>query len=389
VQDQVQIDHDIIAGVRTFVEKEVMPVASDLEHRNEYPQALVDRMKELGLFGATIPEEYGGLGLSVSTYAMVVEELCRGWMSLSGILNTHLMMAYLLRTHGTEEQKRRFLPAMARGEKRAALGLTEPHAGSDAQQIRTTAIRRGDAYYVNGSKMWSTNARTGTMFALVVKTDPKANPPHKGISVFVAEKGHPGCTVSRDLPKLGYKGVESSEVAFEDFPIPAENLIGKEGEGFKYVMAALEVGRVNIAARAVGVAQAAFEAAIKYAQERETFGKPICEHQAIQLKLADMATKIEAARLLTRNAAAKKDRGERSDVEAGMAKLFASEICHEVALEAMRIHGGYGYSQEFPVERYYRDAPLMIIGEGTNEIQRLVIARGLLARAGYKTKGGL
>ena len=389
MQDQVQIDHDIIAGVRTFVEKEVLPVASDLEHRNEYPQALVDRMKELGLFGATIPEEYGGLGLSVSTYAMVVEELCRGWMSLSGILNTHLMMAYLLRTHGTEEQKRRFLPAMARGEKRAALGLTEPHAGSDAQQIRTTAVRRGDAYYVNGSKMWSTNARTGTMFALVAKTDPKANPPHKGISVFVAEKGHAGCTISRDLPKLGYKGVESAEVAFEDFPIPAENLIGKEGEGFKYVMAALEVGRVNIAARAVGVAQAAFEAAIKYAQERETFGKPICEHQAIQLKLADMATKIEAARLLTRSAAAKKDRGERSDVEAGMAKLFASEICHEVALEAMRIHGGYGYSQEFPVERYYRDAPLMIIGEGTNEIQRLVIARGLLARAGYRTKSGL
>jgi len=389
VQDQVQIDHDIIAGVRTFVEKEVLPVASDLEHRNEYPQALVDRMKDLGLFGATIPEEYGGLGLSVSTYAMVVEELCRGWMSLSGILNTHLMMAYLLRTHGTEEQKRRFLPAMARGEKRAALGLTEAHAGSDAQQIRTTAVRRGDSYYVNGSKMWSTNARTGTMFALVVKTDPKANPPHKGISVFVAEKGHPGCTISRDLPKLGYKGVESAEVAFEDFPIPAENLIGKEGEGFKYVMAALEVGRVNIAARAVGVAQAAFEAAIKYAQERETFGKPICEHQAIQLKLADMATKIEAARLLTRSAAAKKDRGERSDVEAGMAKLFASEICHEVALEAMRIHGGYGYSQEFPVERYYRDAPLMIIGEGTNEIQRLVIARGLLARAGYRTKSGL
>ncbi|HYC21074.1 MAG TPA: acyl-CoA dehydrogenase family protein [Candidatus Bathyarchaeia archaeon] len=389
MQDQVQIDHDIIAGVRTFVEKEVLPVASDLEHRNEYPQALVDRMKELGLFGATIPEEYGGLGLSVSTYAMVVEELCRGWMSLSGILNTHLMMAYLLRTHGTEEQKRRFLPAMARGEKRAALGLTEPHAGSDAQQIRTTAVRRGDAYYVNGSKMWSTNARTGTMFALVAKTDPKANPPHKGISVFVAEKGHAGCTISRDLPKLGYKGVESAEVAFEDFPIPAENLIGKEGEGFKYVMAALEVGRVNIAARAVGVAQAAFEAAIKYAQERETFGKPICEHQAIQLKLADMATKIEAARLLTRSAAAKKDRGERSDVEAGMAKLFASEICHEVALEAMRIHGGYGYSQEFPVERYYRDAPLMIIGEGTNEIQRLVIARGLLARAGYRTRSGL
>ncbi|HEY8517157.1 MAG TPA: acyl-CoA dehydrogenase family protein [Candidatus Binatia bacterium] len=391
----VQIDQDIIAGVRAFVDKEVMPVASELEHRNEYPQALVDRMKEMGLFGATIPEEYGGLGLSISTYAVIVEELCRGWMSLSGILNTHLMIAYIIRTFGNEEQKKRFLPAMARGEKRAALGLTEAHAGSDAQRIRTVAVKQGDRYIVNGSKMWSTNARTGTMFGLVVKTDPTANPPHTGISMLIAEKFDdqgkpiPGCTISRDLPKLGYKGVESAEVAFEDFPVPTANLVGREGEGFKYVMAGLEIGRVNIAARAVGVAQAALDAALKYAQERETFGKPICEHQAIQLKLADMATKIEAARLLTRSAAAKKDRGERSDVEAGMAKLFASETCHEVALEAMRIHGGYGYSQEFPVERYYRDAPLMIIGEGTNEIQRLVIARGLLKRAGYKRPAGL
>ncbi|MEW6268669.1 MAG: acyl-CoA dehydrogenase family protein [Thermodesulfobacteriota bacterium] len=391
----VQIDQDIITGVRAFVDKEVMPVASELEHRNEYPQALVDRMKQMGLFGATIPEEFGGLGLSVSTYAVIVEELCRGWMSLSGILNTHLMIAYVIRSFGNDEQKRRFLPAMARGEKRAALGLTEAHAGSDAQRIRTVAVKHGDQYVVNGSKMWSTNARTGTMFGLVVKTDPTANPPHKGITLLLAEKldaqgkAIPGCTISRDLPKLGYKGVESAEVAFEDFPVPAANLVGREGEGFKYVMAGLEVGRVNIAARAVGVAQAALDAALKYSQERETFGKPICEHQAIQLKLADMATKIEAARLLTRSAAAKKDRGERSDVEAGMAKLFASETCHEVALEAMRIHGGYGYSQEFPVERYYRDAPLMIIGEGTNEIQRLVIARGLLARAGYKRPPGV
>jgi len=392
VQD-ASIDHDIIAGVRTFVDKEVMPVASDLEHRDEYPTALVARMKELGLFGATIPEQYGGLGLSVSTYAMVVEELCRGWMSLSGILNTHLMIAYVIRMFGNDEQRERFLPVMARGEKRAALGLTEAHAGSDAQRIRTVAAKQGDHYLVNGSKMWSTNARTGTMFGLVVKTDPTASPPHRGMTLLIAEKSDaagkpiPGCTISRDLPKLGYKGVESSEVAFEDFPVPAENLVGREGEGFKYVMAGLEVGRVNIAARAVGVAQAALEAALKYSQERETFGQPICEHQAIQLKLADMATKVEAARLLTRSAAAKKDRGERSDVEAGMAKLFASETCHEVALEAMRIHGGYGYSQEFPVERYYRDAPLMIIGEGTNEIQRLVIARGILARSGYKAKG--
>ncbi len=382
------IDDDIISGVRTFVQKEVMPVASDLEHRNEDPQALADRMKELGLFGATIPEQFGGLGLSVSSYARVVEELCRGWMSLSGILNTHLMVAWVIRTYGNDEQRERFLPAMARGEKRAAFGLTEAHAGSDAQRIRTVAVRRGDHYVVDGTKMWSTNARTGTMFGLVVKTDPKSDPPHKGMSFLLAEKGAPGCTVSRDLPKLGYKGVESAEVQFEAFPVPATNLVGKEGSGFQYAMAGLEVGRVNIAARAVGVAQAAFDAALHYSQERETFGKPICEHQAIQIKIADMATKIEAARLLTRSAAEKKDRGERSDVEAGMAKLFASEICHEVAFEAMRIHGGYGYSQEYPVERYYRDAPLMVIGEGTNEIQRLVIAKGLLARAGYKKPGG-
>lgn len=379
-----QLDSDIIQAVRAFVDKEVIPVANELEHANEYPQALVDQMKELGLFGATIPEEYGGLGLTVSTYAGIVEELCRGWMSLSGILNTHLMIAYVIRTFGNDEQKKRFLPAMAVGEKRAAMGLTEAHAGSDAQQIRTVAHREGDVYVVNGSKMWSTNARTGTMFGLVVKTDPKAVPGHKGMSLLLAEKGPKGCIISRDLPKLGYKGVESAEVAFEDFPVPVENLLGDEGVGFKYIMAGLEVGRVNIAARAVGVAQAAFDDALKYSQERETFGKPICEHQAIQLKLADMATKIEAARLLVKNAAAKKDSGERSDLEAGMAKLFASEICHEVALEAMRIHGGYGYSQEFNVERYYRDAPLMIIGEGTNEIQRLVIARGLLKRAGYE-----
>ena len=376
-------DTDLIAAVRSFVEKEVKPVANELEHRNEYPQALVDQMKALGLFGATIPEAFGGLGLSVSTYARIVEELCRGWMTLSGILNTHLMVAYVIRVFGNDEQRQRFLPAMARGEKRAAFGLTEPHAGSDAQAIRTLARRSGDVYVINGTKMWSTNARTGTMFGLVVKTNPDAEPRHTGISYLIAEKGGPGCTISRDLPKLGYKGVESAEVCFEDFQIPAVNLIGREGEGFKYIMTGLEVGRVNIAARAVGVAQAAFEDALRYAQERETFGKPICEHQAIQLKLADMATKIEAARLLTYRAAAMKDSGERSDIEAGMATLFASETCQEVALEAMRIHGGYGYSQEFNVERYYRDAPLMIIGEGTNEIQRLVIARGLLRRAGY------
>jgi alkylation response protein AidB-like acyl-CoA dehydrogenase len=372
---------EIVQTVRRFVEREVIPDASRLEHANEYPTEMVARMRALGLFGATIPEEQGGLGLDFTTYAMIVEELCRGWMSLSGILNTHLLLAYVLRTFGTEEQKRRFLPVMATGEKRGALALTEPHAGSDAQRIRATAVRRGDVYHVNGSKMFVTNGRHGTMFLLAVKTDPKAEPPGRGISLFVAEKGPAGCIVSRDIDKLGYKGVDTVEVVFEDFPVPAANLVGGvEGEGFRHVMSGLEVGRINIAARGVGVAQAAFESAIRYAQQRETFGKPICQHQAIQLKLADMATKIEAARLLTHQAARKKDRGERCDLEAGMAKLFASETAHEVALEAMRILGGYGYTKEFPVERYYRDAPLMIIGEGTNEIQRLVIARNLLAR---------
>ena len=375
-----EVREEVLSTVRRFVEREVLPVASELEHRNEYPQALVDRMKELGLFGATIPQEYGGLGLDVTTYAMVVEELCRGWMSLSGVLNTHLMLAYMLRMHGTDEQKQRYLPAMARGEHRGALCLTEPHAGSDVQRIRTTAVRRGDVYVVNGSKMFITNARYGTLYALATKTDKNADPPYKGISMFVGEKG-PGLTVSRDIDKLGYKGIETCEVNLEDYAVPAGNLIGgKEGQGFFHVMSGLEVGRINIAARAVGVAKAAFEQAIKYSQQRETFGKPICEHQAIQLKLAEMATKIEAARLLTYQAAEKKDRGERCDIEAGMAKLFSSETCLEVATEAMRILGGYGYTKEFPVERFYRDAPLMIIGEGTNEIQRLVIARQLLQR---------
>ena len=381
VEDRRAVTAQVIDTVRRFVEREVIPVASKYEHADEYPQPLVDRMRELGLFGATIPVEYGGLGLDYTTYAMIVEELCRGWMSLSGVLNTHLMFAYVLQMHGTPEQKARYLPAMARGEHRAALCLTEPHAGSDAQRIRTTAVRRGDHYVVNGSKMFITNARTATIYSLVAKTEPSADPPYKGISLFAAEKDAPGVTVGRQLDKLGYKGVETCEVSFEDFRVPAGNLVGGvEGRGFAQVMSGLEVGRINIAARAVGVAQAAFEDAIRYAQQRRTFGKPICEHQAIQLKLADMATKIEAARLLTRQAAAMKDRGERVDVEAGMAKLFASETCQEVSLEAMRILGGYGYVKEFPVERYYRDAPLMIIGEGTNEIQRLVIARSLVQR---------
>ena len=381
VEDRHAVTAQVLDTVRRFVAREVIPVASKYEHADEYPQPLVDRMRELGLFGATIPAEYGGLGLDYTTYAMIVEELCRGWMSLSGVLNTHLMFAYVLQMHGTAEQKARYLPALARGEHRAALCLTEPHAGSDAQRIRTTAVRRGDHYVVNGSKMFITNARTATIYSLVAKTDPCADPPYKGISLFAAEKDAPGVTVGRQLDKLGYKCIETCEVSFEDFRVPAANLIGgAEGRGFGQVMSGLEVGRINIAARAVGVAQAAFEDAIRYAQERRTFGKPICEHQAIQLKLADMATKIEASRLLTRQAAGMKDRGERVDLQAGMAKLFASETCQEVSLEAMRILGGYGYVKEFAVERYYRDAPLMIIGEGTNEIQRLVIARSLVQR---------
>jgi len=297
------------------------------------------------------------------------------------VLNTHLMFAYVINAHGTLEQKVRWLPALARAEHRAALCLTEPHAGSDTQRIRTTAVRDGDHYVVNGSKMFITNARTATVYSLVVKTDPTADPPHRGISLLAAEKNGPGVTISRDIDKIGYKSIETCEVSFEDFRVPVDALVGGvEGRGLQQVLSGLEVGRINIASRAVGVAQAAFEDAIRYAQQRTAFGKPICEHQAIQLKLADMATRIEAARLLTRQAAAMKDRGERCDLEAGMAKLFASETCQEVSLEAMRVLGGYGYTKEFRVERYYRDAPLMIIGEGTNEIQRLVIARGLVQR---------
>jgi len=374
------IQAELIETIRRFVEREVAPVAGDLDHRNEYPHHLVVRMQELGLFGATIPVEYGGLGLDFTTYAMIIEELCVGWMSLSGILNTHLLLAYLIRTQGTDEQKKRYLAKMAKAEFRGALCLTEAHAGSDVQRIRTTAKRRGDAYVVNGSKMFVTNGREGNLYALVCKTDPQADPPHRGMSLFIAEKG-PGVTISRDIEKIGYKGIDTVEIAFEDFAIPAANLLGgAEGHGMQHVLNGLEVGRINIASRAVGVARAAFECAIRYAQQRETFGKPICEHQAIQLKLADMATRIEAARLLVRQAAYKKDIGQRCDLEAGMAKLFASETCGWVTLEAMRVLGGYGYTKEFPVERFYRDAPLMIIGEGTNEIQRQVIAKQLVKK---------
>jgi alkylation response protein AidB-like acyl-CoA dehydrogenase len=378
-------DQLILATVRRFLEKEVAPVASDMEHRNEFPTALVERMKEIGLFGANVPEAYGGQDLSYTLYAMIFEEIARVWMGLAGVVGTHSVMCDIIARHATEEQKREFLPAMVRGEKRGGICLSEPDAGTDLQSIRTTAVRRGDHYFINGSKMWVTNGRHGDTFVLLAKTNKDAVPAHTGMSAFIIEKGEPGLTVSRDIDKLGYKSVETCELLFEEFRVPARNLIGgHEGEGFKQVMTGLESERINVAARGLGVARASFEEAIKYAQQRRTFGKPICEHQAIQLKLADMATKIEAARLLVYAAAEKKDRGERCDLEAGMAKLFATETAQECSLEAMRILGGNGYAKDFPVERYYRDAPLLIIGGGTNELQRLVIARRLLKKYSIK-----
>jgi len=374
-------EHLMLATVRQFLEREVAPVASELEHRNEYPTEIVERMKELNLFGANVPEEYGGLDLSYTIFAMIFEEISRVWMGLAGILGTHTVLCDVVSRFGTAEQKERFLPMLARGDKRGAICLSEPQAGTDLQAIRTTATRRGDWYYINGSKMWITNARRGEALLILTKTDSNVEPAFKGMSAFLAEKGEPGLTVSRDIDKLGYKSLETCELLFEDFRVPAENLIGmKEGEGFKQVMTGLEAERLNVAARGLGVARAAFEEAIKYAQQRRTFGKPICEHQAIQLKLADMATRIEASRLLIYSAAEKKDRGERCDLEAGMAKLFATETAQECSLEAMRIFGGNGYAKDFPVERYYRDAPLLIIGGGTNELQRLIIARNLLKK---------
>jgi alkylation response protein AidB-like acyl-CoA dehydrogenase len=374
-------DREVVEAVRRFVDRDVIPTANDLEHEDAYPHALVAKMKELGLFGATIPQEHGGLGLSFVSYARIMAELSRGWMSLAGVINSHLIMGYLIANHGTDEQKKRFLPAMAAGEKRGGLALTEPHAGSDVQSIKTTASRHGDDYVLSGSKMFITNARYGTMLAVAAKTDPKAKPAYAGISMFAVEKNESGPTVSRQLKKLGYKGIDTCEVLFEDLPVPKDNLIGGvEGQGFKQVLSALEVGRINVAARAVGVGQAAFDNAIRYAQQRSAFGKAIAEHQAVQLLLADMGTRLQAARLMVEHAATKKDAGERCDVEAGMAKLFASEACAKMTLDALRVLGGYGYMAEFPVEHFYRDAPLMMIGEGTNEIQALVIARGLLSR---------
>jgi alkylation response protein AidB-like acyl-CoA dehydrogenase len=370
----------ILATVREFVRRDVVPVASQHDDADTYPSDLVDKMAEMGLFGITIPEEYGGLGLDYTTYAMVFEELARGWLSLTGPIGTHSMLTYAINKYGTEDQKREWLPKLASGEMRAGLALTEPGSGSDVASLRTTAVRDGDHFVVNGNKLFITNGRRGNVFMLLARTDPDPSSSHRGISAFIAEKG-PGFTAGRDLDKLGYRGVDTSELVFQDYSVPAGRVIGvQEGQGFYQVMDALETGRINIAARAVGVATAAFEAAIQYAQKRVTFGRPIAERQAIQFMLADMATKIQAARLMTYDAAAKKDSGERFDLEAAMAKLYASEMCAQVTMDAMRVHGGYGYIKDLPIERYYREAPLMIIGEGTNEIQKLVIARNLLKK---------
>lgn len=373
-----EVRQEIVSTVRRFVAQEVVPAAPALERADRFPDEIVEQMRELGLFGVTIPEAYGGLGLDLLTYIGVIEELAYGWMSLTGIVNTHTMAATLLLHHGSEEQKQRWLPQMATGSRRGALSLSEPDAGSDTRNISCRALRDGDEYVVNGTKAWVTNGERASIVALAVRTE-------EGISALIVEK-EPGPTfegvsVVRHVDKLGYRGVETVEMGYVDHRVPVANLVGEAGRGLPQILGVLEVGRINIAARAVGVARAAFDAALAYAQQRITFGKPIAEHQAIQIKLADMATRLEASRLLTENAARRKAAGLRCDVEAGMAKLFASETAFELATEAMRIHGGVGYTTDTPVERYFRDAPLMMIGEGTNEIQRLVIARGLLARA--------
>lgn len=370
----------IVDVVADFVDKEVRPDARRLEHSDTYPERLIDTMKEMGVFGLRIPEPYGSVGVSTACFALVTEELSRGWMSLAGAMGGHSVVSHLLVRFGTEEQKKRYLPRMATGELRAAMALTEPGGGSDLQHMRTVARRRGDHYVVNGAKTWITNARRADLVALLCRTDPDADPPHRGVSVLLVESDA-GFEVPTDLSKLGYKGVESCELVFDDVEVLADAVLGEEeGRGFAQMMRGLEIGRIQVAARAVGVGRAAFEDALAYAQQRHSFGQPIWQHQSIGNYLADMATQLNAARLLMLDAAQRLDSGERCDLEAGMAKLFASETCMQVALNAMRIHGGYGYSTEFDIERYFRDAPLMIIGEGTNEIQRNVIAKQLVSR---------
>ena len=370
----------ILDSIDRFLERDVKPYVLEFEHEDKYPHEMVERIKELGLLGAVIDPEYGGLGLSSTTYAKIIERIAAVWMSLTGVINAHLIMAIAVQRFGTEEQKKEFLPVFATGELRGGVALTEPDCGTDLQAIRTVAKRDGDDYVVNGNKMWITNSIEGQCFALLVKTDPDAEPRHKGMSLLLAEKGK-GFNVSRKLKKMGYRGIDTAELVFEDYRVPADRLIGGiEGLGLKHALAGLELGRINVAARGVGIARAALQDATAYAQTRKTFGKPICEHQTIQIMLADMATRVEAARLLVESAAKAYDTGERCDMEAGMAKLYASEAALANATEAMRIHGGYGYSPEFHIERYYRDAPLLLIGEGTNELQRLIIARQHVAR---------
>ncbi|ASM75298.1 acyl-CoA dehydrogenase (plasmid) [Pseudosulfitobacter pseudonitzschiae] len=373
-------DAIILDALEKFLTAEVDPFVHDLEARDEYPHEIVEKMKQMGLFGCIIAEEYGGLGLSTSTYAKIVTRITRSWMSLSGIINSHLIMASAVQRHGTDAQKQHYLPRFATGELRGGVGLTEPDCGTDLQAVRTVAKRVGDDYIVNGTKTWITNSLHGNCLALLVKTDPKTTPAHKGMSLFIAEKRE-GFTVARKLEKLGYRGIDTCELLFQDYHVPADCLIGGvEGRGLQQILSGLELGRINVAARGVGVAEAALDLAVAYSQQRKTFGKPICEHQAIQLKLGEMATRTEAARLLTNAAAEAFDRGERCDMEAGMAKYAATEASMENAAEALRIHGAYGYSKEYDVERLYRDAPLLVIGEGTNELQRILIAKELIKR---------
>jgi len=376
------LEQQILATIDKWVDQELKPIAREHDQADQYPDELVEQMKELGLFGATIDEAYGGLGLSASTYAKIVSRICEVWMAPSGIFNSHLIMASCVQRAGTEAQKAHFLPKFASGELRGGIGLTEPDAGSDLQSIRTVARRDGDNYVINGTKTWISNGIKGNCLAVLTKTDPLAEPRHKGMSLFLCEKGE-GFSVGKKLKKLGYRAIDSAELIFEDFAVSADNLIGgEEGRGFQQVAGGLELGRINIAARGAGMAKGATDMSLAYAMERKTFGKAISEHQAIQLKLAEMSTRAAAAALLVQEAAAKYDRAERCDLEAGQAKFFASETAVQNSLDAMRIFGGYSYSPEYEIERFYRDAPLLCIGEGTNEIQRMIIAKQMVARAG-------
>jgi alkylation response protein AidB-like acyl-CoA dehydrogenase len=378
-RNTLEDENEILESIGRWLERDVRPYVLELEHSDTYPEQMVEQMKNLGLFGATIAEEYGGLGLSATTYAKIVQRVSEVWMSLSGIFNSHLIMAACVQRNGTEEQKRTYLPRFASGEIRGGLALTEPDCGTDLQAIRTRAVRDGDSYVINGTKTWISNGIHGQAFALLVKTDPNANPRHKGMTMFLAEKG-PGFRVSRKLEKIGYKGIDSAELIFEDFRVPATAMIGQEGRGLQTALGGLELGRINVAARGCGIAKAALDESVRYAQLRKTFGKPIAEHQAIQLKLAEMAIRTESAIALTYNAAKAYDQGQRCDMEAGMAKYTASEAALANATDAMRIHGAYGYSKELNIERYFRDAPLLCIGEGTNELQKIIIARQLVER---------